>query len=261
MDIKINKSYEIFKKYKNLIIICAGDNSLHKKKKWFSKSRKYVLCINYFGDDKKVYNDYKKNSDIFIASKGPKWVIIRNILLNKTINQKLLRLFDYIALPDDDLDITVSKWNKIFKIGEEYKLNLFQPALIDNGREYITKSHENLIVRPECKLRYTNFVEIMAPIFSKKTLHKSLKILCDKYIKSGWGVDFVIAERILNFKKIAVIDSVPMTHTRPRGKISNALRSSFYKTFQIDPFKEMEYFLKKYKVRKFREKTFKCVKY
>ena len=71
MEIIINKSYDKFKKFKNIIIICAGDNSLHKKKKWFSKSRHYVLCVNYFGDSKEIYDDYKKNSDIFIASKGP----------------------------------------------------------------------------------------------------------------------------------------------------------------------------------------------
>ena len=99
----------------------------------------------------------------------------------------------------------------------------------------------------------------MAPIFSQKTLHKSLKILCDPNIKSAWGVDYVIAQYVLNFKKIAVIDSVTMIHTRPRGKISDAMRSSFYKTFQINPFKEMEYFLKKYKVHKFKQKTFKCI--
>ena len=260
MEIKINKSYEEYLKYRNIMIICAGDNSLHHQKKWFSKSRQYVLCINYYGDSKEIHDIYKKNSDIFVASKGPKWVIIRNILLNRKVNLKILRDFNFITFPDDDLDLSVSKWNKLFKIGEKYKLDLFQPALIDNGREYITKSHENLIVHPECKLRYINFVEVMAPIFSQKTLHKSLKILCDPNIKSAWGVDYVIAQHVLNFKKIAVIDSVTMIHTRPRGKISNAMGSSFYKTFQIDPFKEMEYFLKKYKVSKFKQKTFKCIK-
>ena len=149
----------------------------------------------------KIYDNYKRNSDIFITSKGPKWVIIRNILLNRKVNLKILRDFDFITFPDDDLDLSVSKWNKLFKIGKKYDLNLYQPALIDNGREYITKSHENLIVHPECKLRYINFVEVMAPIFSLKTLHRSLKILCDPNIKSAWGVDYVIVERILNFKK------------------------------------------------------------
>ena len=40
----------------------------------------------------------------------------------------------------------------------------------------------------------------------------------------------------------------------------DAMRSSFYKTFQIDPFKEMEYFLEKYNVHKFKQKTLKCIK-
>ena len=52
LNITFNPSYHEYIKLntKNLIIICAGDDSLHKKKKWFAKSRKYVLCVNYFGD-------------------------------------------------------------------------------------------------------------------------------------------------------------------------------------------------------------------
>ena len=60
MEVNINKSFNKYSKYKNIIIICAGDNSLHKKKKWFSKSREYILCINYFGDNTNIHKDYKK---------------------------------------------------------------------------------------------------------------------------------------------------------------------------------------------------------
>ena len=51
LNIKYNPSYNKYmksNKKKNIIIICAGDDSYHQKKKWFAKSRKYVLCVNYF---------------------------------------------------------------------------------------------------------------------------------------------------------------------------------------------------------------------
>ena len=69
MNIIFNPSY---KKYivsshkKNLIIICAGDNSYHQKKKWFAKSRKYVLCVNYFGDKNNTKNLFRNDCDIYI---------------------------------------------------------------------------------------------------------------------------------------------------------------------------------------------------
>ena len=71
--------------------------------------------------------------DIFIKNKGPKWSLIRQYL----IKRKKWKTFNYIAFPDDDLDITVTKLNNLFKIGSKYKLNLYQPALIDNGQLYV----------------------------------------------------------------------------------------------------------------------------
>ena len=173
------------------------------------------------------------------------------------IQWKEWKSFNFIAFPDDDLDISVSKLNKLFAVGLKYKLDLFQPALIDNGPEYV--KHDILKIHPECKLRYTDFVEIMIPIFSKRALNKSYKILTDRNIKSGWGVDYIIPSKILNRHNIAVIDSVPITHTKPLGALDLQKKSSFYKTFNIDPEKEMHYYLKKYKARTYQQRTLKCI--
>tara|TARA_B100000212_G_C27216960_1_gene465545 strand:- start:10 stop:780 length:771 start_codon:yes stop_codon:yes gene_type:complete len=256
MNIKFNQSYYNYlnnKIHKNLIIICAGDNSLHKEKNWFSKSRNYVLCVNYFGDKNNKKNIYQKNCDVYIESKGPKWVIIRHILM-KT---KFWKNFNFVSFPDDDLDISVTKWNKLFQIGYKYNLNLYQPALVDNGPEYVV--HGILKENKNCKLRFTDFVEIMIPIFSKKTLQKCYRILTDSMIKSGWGVDYIIGRKILKSKGIAVIDDIPIVHTKPLGHVDEAKKSSFYKTYNIDPEKELRYFLKKYKGRLYQQKVITCL--
>ena len=256
LNITLNPSYNEYiksSKKKNLIIICAGDDSLHKKKKWFAKSRKYVLCVNYFGDKNNTKKSFREECDIYIESQGPKWVIIRNILM-KT---KFWRNFDFVALPDDDLDVTVGKWNKLFQYGHKYKLNLYQPSLVDNGNEYVV--HKYLTQHKECDFRYTDFVEIMTPIFSKSALRKSYKLLTDPMIKSGWGVDYIIPRNILKNKGVAIIDSVPIIHTKPLGHVDAAKKSSFYKKYNIDPEKEMRYFLKKYRGKTYQQRTLKCV--
>lgn len=254
LNIDLNQSYNIYKKHKNIIVICAGDTSLHYKKKWFAKSRKYVLCVIYYGDDNIIENDYKNSSDIFIKNKGPKWSLIRQFL----IKWKKWKTFNYIAFPDDDLDITVTKLNNLFKIGSKYKLNLYQPALIDNGPLYV--KHNILKENKTCKLRYTDFVEIMIPIFSQYALKKSYKILTDRNIKSAWGVDYIIPTKILHKKNIAIIDSIPIKHTKPLGALNAQIKSSFYKTYNIDPEKELKYFLTKYKGRTYQQTVFKCIK-
>lgn len=256
MNVLFNQSYNDYmksSKKKNIIIICAGDDSYHHKKKWFAKSRKYILCVNYFGSKNNMKKNYRDECDIYIKSQGPKWVIIRNILM-KT---KFWKKFDFIAFPDDDLDITVTKWNKLFQYGHKYNLNLYQPALVDNGAEYIVHTH--LTQHTECDFRYSDFVEIMIPIFSKNALKRSYKILTDSMIKSGWGVDYIISRNILRNKRIAVIDSIPITHTKKLGHTNSSKKSSFYKKYNIDPEKELKYFLNKYKGRTYQQHTLKCI--
>lgn len=258
-SLKTNKhtvypSYKTYEHTQNLIIICAGDDSLHYKKKWYGKSRNYVLCVIYFGDNKEIESKYRETSDILVKNKGPKWSLIRELI----ITWKNWKQFKFIALPDDDLDISISKLNKLFLIGKQYKLDLFQPALIDNGPDYV--KHGILKVHKDCKFRYTDFVEIMMPIFSIKALHKSYKLLTDPNIKSAWGIDYIIPGKILKRRNVAVIDCVPIIHTKPLGALNTQKKSSFYKIYNIDPEKEMWYFLNKFNLRPYQQKTLKCVK-
>ena len=252
-QIIFNPSCKSYAQTRNLIIVCAGDKSLHYTKRWFGKTRQYLLCVIYYGTDVKVRNKFCETSDIFFQMTGPKWTLIRLFL----INTSFWKGCKFIAIPDDDLDISVSKLNKLFSYGKKYKLDLYQPSLVNNGPNYI--SYQLLVHNPNCKLRYTNFIEIMTPFFSQKAFSKFIDLLTDEKIKSGWGIDFIMAKR-LKYKKMAVIDAITVVHTKPLGMSKNALNSSFYKKFNINPYKELAYFLKKYHTKKFKPKTLKCVK-
>ena len=80
-------------------------------------------------------------------------------------------------------------------------------------------------------------------------------------IKSGWGVDYIIPRNILKNKGVAIIDSVPIIHTKPLGHVDTEKKSSFYKKYNIDPEKEMKYFLKKYRGKTYQQRVLKCVQY
>lgn len=87
--------------------------------------------------------------------------------------------------------------------------------------------------------RHTNFVEIMAPLFSRQAL---LQCLFTFNISiSGYGLD-LIWPKVLGWPtdKIALFDSVSVRHTRPIGS------GPVYKTFPIPPTEEMLYIANKF---------------
>ena len=140
-------------------------------------------------------------------------------------------LSSFFSLQDDDLAMGgVPTINEFFAIAREHQLNLSQPALHDLNVE-----HRILVQRPNMLLRYTNFVEIMAPLLSIQALRHLMPTLDNDEIKSAWGLDFVWPY-LLNNRDVAVVDKTPMTHTRPVTAFNPD--SNFYRKFNIDPMLE-----------------------
>ena len=98
----------------------------------------------------------------------------------------------------------------MFEIAEQYDLYLAQPAM----KGYV--SHQITLPQPGNLLRYTNFVEVLAPLMNLETLMLCKDTFDENY--SGWGYDF-LWPYLLNYPKdkIAIIDSIIMTHTKPVG--------------------------------------------
>ena len=254
----------------NLVVVCAGDQSLHQRSHchWAHPSRTYDLATLYYGKDTAKQKEYQTDSEYFHKDVNPKWTLIRNFFASCTH----IHRYAFVAFPDDDLHITPTDWNRLFEIGRQHRLDLFQPSLVNNGPQYI--KHTHLVTQPQNVLRFSNFVEIMTPVFSRRALSKASSVLRDAHIKSGWGVDYVLPKAVLphhrynypprhhvnhNTYQVAVVDGVPITHTKPLGDSVQASKSSFYKTFNINPEAEMRYFMHKYKVRQFTPQTLRCV--
>jgi hypothetical protein len=119
-------------------------------------------------------------------------------------------VFNYkaVAIFDDDVRVTTDQLNRLFMVGDSLKFDIWQAALTKES--YSSWGH--LYQKPNSVLRNTNTMEIMMPIFSKEALTKCWDSFNINY--SAWGLD-VAWKHLLSEKKLMVIDSIPVTHTRP----------------------------------------------
>lgn len=227
-----------------LIVVAAGDKSYHIN--WKYKTEIDILVI-YYGDSKEMYNKYKKKADYIIEMKGAKWEMISNIINNNMID---FNNYDYVWFPDDDLDMSDTMIDNMIYYANKYELFLSQPSLEDNGN--ITNAYNYLLrnEKNQAILKYTNFVEIMCPLMSKRCFNLLKYTLMDTEIKCGWGLDDVWGDIIIKkykyYNKIAIINDVIIIHTKPPSKPEEG----FYSILKIDPLAEMRKTLLKYNIKR-----------
>jgi hypothetical protein len=81
----------------------------------------------------------------------------------------------------------------------------------DSHYSHITTLRNNMT-----KIRFTNYVEVMAPCFSSAILQKASPLFNSNL--SGWGLDYLWTGLAENPQDgIAIIDEVTVRHTRPVG--------------------------------------------
>ncbi|MCU1642233.1 MAG: hypothetical protein JWN03_2508 [Nocardia sp.] len=191
---------------RNLVVLRAGDSSLHEQ--WLAgpHPRNWDLVVSYFGDDPLRF----RGDDVpRLDRKGPKWPALHHVL---TVDlAEVIDRYDYVWLPDDDLATDTASINDLFEYSARYRLSLAQPALTEDS--YF--SHEITLVDRRFELRYTDFVEIMAPCFSREFLTRYLPTF-DK-TQTGWGLDRHWPRFAPNTSAIAIVDAVTVRHTRPVG--------------------------------------------
>jgi Protein of unknown function (DUF707) len=193
-------------KRQNLVIVRAGNNSLHPEWMKAAGARNWDIVVNYFGDDPNLYRE----ADVTrIDGKGPKWPALHQLI---QANPGFALDYEYIWLPDDDLSTTKADINSLFDLMRLYKLEVAQPALTWDS--YF--SHIITLRNKMTKIRFTNYVEVMAPCLNAAMLRKAAPLFGSNL--SGWGLDFLwakLAEDPEN--RIAIIDDVAVRHTRPVG--------------------------------------------
>jgi hypothetical protein len=204
----------------NLVIAPAGDKSLHKE--WLTGNPNFELVLLYYGDDMEVAKSYTKDTPYVYASKGFKWWLTKSFIED---NIEWVSQYEYIWFPDDDVRIDTESINNLFEIAKKYNLYICQPSLLGYASHVITQPQRNSL------LRYTNFVEVMAPMMSLETVFKLKETFDSNY--SSWGLDGIWSHVLGHpTDKIAIIDSIQMTHTKPPG--SPELYSKFPHSLDLD---------------------------
>jgi hypothetical protein len=223
-----------------LVVLRAGDESLHPW--WFlngrTESRNWDLHISYFGDLRRPFRN--RSSDVTLSfEKGTK--SIGTVACLEKLGGRIDN-YEWIWLPDDDLLADLPTLNRFFEIVAEYGLDLAQPAL--GAGSYV--AYPITIQRPHMKLRYTTFVEVMAPCFSREALGICLPFLGATV--SSWGLNWLFP-KLLDYPRrgIAVVDETPVIHSRPIAKGPNI---ALAKEMGFEPGKELADFLQTHHLEK-----------
>lgn len=144
-------------------------------------------------------------------------------IYKKLIEQRgLLDQYDWIWMPDYDVHLEINEIERMFKIAQDYNLNICQPSLTHDSYY----SFPLVLNDPMKFMRYTNYVEIMCPLFKTEALKRVLWTFTVTY--SGWSQDFLWA-RELNYERLAIIDDIQAEHVKPvesqHWKLPNGLNA------------------------------------
>ena len=187
----------------NCVISAVGNNSLHEQ--WISSAADSNFDIHLIVYDWS-YNKWYNGVDFISYRKGYKMKLVYDYLLS---HPEYIEHYDYFFILDDDISTDAIGIEKIFRLMKKYQLEIAQPALKESYYTYPQTLRDKM-----CALRYTNFVEIMAPCFSRQALKSVLETFNAN--ESGWGIEYHWPFLINSNKKdIAIIDSASMVHTRP----------------------------------------------
>lgn len=194
--VRQNGSYK-----KNAVFVPVGKDSLHRQLLKGDADFDLHLLI-YDGS----YNKFCNDSDFVACDAGYKMDMTYRYLHR---NPELFEKYEYFFLLDDDIVISTEDVNRLFSMMREYQLKIAQPSLV---MSYYTYKHTAF--HPFYILRYTNFVEMMMPCFSRDALKVVLPTFEQKIrwcgIEMHWPV--LIGS---NHNDMAIVDAVSAKHTRP----------------------------------------------
>jgi hypothetical protein len=191
---------------RHLVLVRAGEKSLHRQWLEGADGRSWDLIVSWYGDEAYI----PVADELVINRKGGKWDIIHEHFVAMP---ELLDRYDYFWLPDDDIATDGAAIEAMFGWMEREKLAVAQPGLTPDS--YFSCLHT--LCSPSFGLRYTNCIEVMVPCLSRQVVRRMLPIFPAS--KSGFGFDFVWTRlEADNRNTAAILDAVPMHHTRPVGK-------------------------------------------
>ncbi|MDE1948592.1 MAG: DUF707 domain-containing protein [Burkholderiales bacterium] len=188
---------------RHLVVFRCGDSPLLQPDRIPLAQRSWDYAVSTYSEN----SDFGREALFLDRHPGPKWKAVHQCMSRY---QAQFSNYDYIWFPDDDLEGDETQINTLFEAAQNYELDLCQPALTHNSYwNHVTTLEHSLF-----HLRFTNFVEVMAPMFSRAMLDR-----VEPYFESalsGWGLD-AIFPTLTELGAIAVVDHVRVRHARPVG--------------------------------------------
>jgi hypothetical protein len=214
--------YEVEMALRNLVVLRCGDQSLHSG--WLHPSRNWALAISYFGADQARTFPEAQYVRRYV---GGKWDGIYDFFAARP---ELLEQFEYFWLPDDDIAAEPHAIGRMFQLVRANGFELAQPSL--SADSYL--SHLISLSNPWFEHRFVNLVEIMVPVVHRDFLKRVLPLF--KTSKTGFGFDFVWHRFTTDPRtRVAILDAVQVTHTRPVGGALHAkLKQDGATTAQVE---------------------------
>ncbi len=197
------------KERENLVIVRAGSDSLHTNwdRSIEDSDRNWDLCVSYYEQE---LCERLGECEYFVhQSNDRKFSAIYSLLYPDSP----LWNYNYVWMPDDDLETNWRDINRLFEISRRFNLILSQPSLTHNSfiSHGVTRQNSHSV------LRFTEFVEVMCPIFSREALLACVGTFRGSW--SGWGLDHIWPRMVGEvYNRIAIIDEVAVTHTRCVGQ-------------------------------------------
>jgi hypothetical protein len=206
-----------------LVISPIGDESMHGS--WLADrpNRTFDVLLIHYG---RVRNFGRSDADHYLARRGFKWELI-DIAAQEL--RQVIEQYDYLWCPDCDIRATTAQVNRLFEICAQHQLHLAQPAIAAGEVTY-----QFLRPRPDVLLRYTPFVEVMCPVFSREGFWRVKSTFLET--RSGWGLD-LLWPRLFDNKQRAIIDAVGVEHT---GRLFTGENYKNLNSIGVDPRQEMQ---------------------
>jgi len=214
--------------HRNLVIVMAGDGSLHET---YARDRDFELWVCYWGRDPVVAERFRTSCDQLWQLTGEKWSLMRQVAF-RAQRDGLPRFsaYDYVFLPDDDILIPegAAAVSRLFAIARDVHADIIQPAI---ANEHVSPGHEPTRRNTASLLRATNIAEIMMPAMTGRVVEGCLLPILHlhPHIRAGWGLEALL-QRMTEAMfgrtpRTFVIDAIEAHHTRPvgQGSASHAL--------------------------------------
>ena len=194
---------------RNLVVLRAGRSSLHTG--WTRdvdpSERNWDLCISWYDRSCRLGIDPDADFEAMQAE-DRKYPALWKLFGAGSAFWR----YEHVMFPDDDLRMGWRDINRMFDIVRGNELLLAQPSLL--AQSYVL--HDLTRQRPDGLLRFTNFVEVMIPVFSREALGVCAPTF--GLSPSAFGLDHVWPAMLgMPSARIAIVDGVAVAHTRPMG--------------------------------------------